>query len=170
MTQHHLLAAVNSLQLKLFLFSARHREGAAIGFLIINLPREEHMAKTLCKTFGVVLLLVGFAGFAKSDLLGLHLTGMHNVVHIFTAGIALYIGFAETASAARTLCLVFGAIYLLLGVLGFVAPGVVAAIIDVGHDAGLSRQHRASPAWRDLSDRWAAAGAEDCDGLAQKKK
>ena len=95
------------------------------------------MAKTLCKTFGVVLLLVGFAGFAKSDLLGLHLTGMHNVVHIFTAGIALYIGFAETASAARTLCLVFGAIYLLLGVLGFVAPGVVTAIIGVGPDAGL---------------------------------
>ena len=95
------------------------------------------MAKTLCKIFGVVLLLVGIAGFAKSDLLGMHLTGIHNVVHILTAVIALYFGFAGTASAARTFCLVFGAIYLLLGVLGFVAPGVVTAIIGVGHDAGL---------------------------------
>ena len=95
------------------------------------------MAKTLCKIFGVVLLLVGIAGFAKSDLLGMHLTGIHNVVHILTAVIALYFGFAGTASAARTFCLVFGAIYLLLGVLGFVAPGIVATIIGVGRDAGL---------------------------------
>jgi hypothetical protein len=47
-------------------------------------------------------------------------------VHIASGAIALYLGFAGTLSAARLFCLVFGAVYLLLGVLGFAlgAPGV----------------------------------------------
>jgi hypothetical protein len=92
------------------------------------------MAKTLCKVLGVVLLLVGIAGFFNDHLLGMHLTMLHNIVHLLTAAIALYIGFAGTASAARTFCLAFGAIYLLLGILGFIAPDVVASII--GHTLG----------------------------------
>jgi hypothetical protein len=77
------------------------------------------------------LLLVGIAGFLKQDLLGMHLTTLHNIVHLLTAAIALYFGFAGTASAARTFCIAFGAIYLLLGILGFIAPDIVANII--GH-------------------------------------
>lgn len=89
------------------------------------------MAKTLCKILGVVLLIVGLAGFAMPNLLGMHLTPIHNIIHLLTAAIALYLGFAGSADAARTFCAVFGAIYLLLGILGFAAPGVVASII--GH-------------------------------------
>jgi hypothetical protein len=89
------------------------------------------MAKTVCKILGVVLLLVGIAGFLKSDLLMMHLTPIHNIIHLLTAAIALYIGFAGSANAARTFCLVFGAIYLLVGALGFIAPKELANII--GH-------------------------------------
>lgn len=89
------------------------------------------MAKTLCKILGVVMLLVGIAGFFKHDLLGAHLTPMHNIVHLLTAAIALYIGFSGTANAARSFCLIFGAIYLLLGICGFISPGTVASLI--GH-------------------------------------
>jgi hypothetical protein len=89
------------------------------------------MAKTLCKILGVVLLIVGLIGFAVPDLLGLHLTPIHNIVHLVTAAIALYLGFAGSPEGAKTFCAVFGAIYLLLGILGFAAPGVVASII--GH-------------------------------------
>lgn len=87
------------------------------------------MAKTLCKILGVVLLIVGLAGFAMPNLLGLHLTPIHNIVHLLTAAIALYLGFAGSPEGAKTFCVVFGAIYLLLGILGFAAPGVVASII-----------------------------------------
>lgn len=87
------------------------------------------MAKTLCKILGVVLLIVGLAGFAMPTLLGMHLTPIHNIVHLLTAAIALYLGFAGSAEGARTFCAVFGAIYLLLGILGFAAPGVIAGII-----------------------------------------
>ena len=89
------------------------------------------MAKTLCKILGVVLLIVGLVGFATPNLLGMHLTPIHNIVHLLTAAIALYLGFAGSAEGARTFCAVFGSIYLLLGILGFAAPNVVASII--GH-------------------------------------
>jgi hypothetical protein len=76
----------------------------------------------------LVFLLVGAAGFAMPGLLGTHLSLAHNAVHIISGLIALYFGFAGSASGARTFCLVFGAVYLLLGVVGFVMghPGVSA--------------------------------------------
>jgi len=83
------------------------------------------MAKTVCKILGVVFVLVGLIGFAKQDLLGAHLTTPHNVVHLVSGAIALYLGFAGTLSAAKAFCLVFGVVYLALGILGMalgVAP------------------------------------------------
>jgi hypothetical protein len=76
------------------------------------------MAKTVCKILGVVFLLVGVAGFAAPNLLGAHLNPVHNVVHIVSGVIALYLGFAGSLSAAKTFCLVFGVVYLGLGVIG----------------------------------------------------
>ena len=89
------------------------------------------MVKSFNKVAGFVLLLVGVAGFAMPNLLGMHLTPVHNIVHLLTAALALYMGFAGSPDAARTFSIAFGAVYLLLGVLGFVAPGVVTAIL--GH-------------------------------------
>ena len=77
--------------------------------------------------------LAGLAGFARPHLLGMHLTPIHDVIHLATAAIALYLGFAGGYAAARTFCIAFGAIYLALGILGFVAPGIVTAVI--GHPA-----------------------------------
>jgi len=76
------------------------------------------MAKTVCKILGVVFLLVGVCGFAAPNLLGAHLTPAHNLVHIVSGIIALYFGFAGTLSGAKTFALVFGVVYLALGILG----------------------------------------------------
>jgi uncharacterized protein DUF4383 len=76
------------------------------------------MAKTVCKILGVVFLLVGVIGFVAPNLLGAHLTAVHNVVHLVSGVIALYFGFAGTLSAAKALCLVFGVVYLALGIFG----------------------------------------------------
>jgi uncharacterized membrane protein HdeD (DUF308 family) len=89
------------------------------------------VAKTLCKIAGFLFLIVGLAGFAAPTLAGFHLTPIHNIVHILTGAIALYMGFSASYEAARTFCLIFGVVYLLLGILGFVSPDVVAGII--GH-------------------------------------
>ena len=76
------------------------------------------MAKTVCKIVGVVFLLVGICGFVLPHLLGAHLTPAHNVVHIVSGIIALYFGFAGTLSAAKMFSLIFGVVYLALGILG----------------------------------------------------
>lgn len=96
------------------------------------------MAKTVCKVLGVVFLLVGVCGFAAPNLLGAHLTPAHNLVHIVSGIIALYFGFAGTLSGAKTFALVFGVVYLALGILGL-ALGVgedrmwnVAGILHFG--------------------------------------
>src|SRR5262249_55192686 len=93
------------------------------------------MAKTVCKILGIVLALVGIAGFIRHELLGLHLTTIHNIVHLVTAAIALYFGFASSEGAARTFCQVFGAIYAILGILGFIAPKVIATVIQAHADS-----------------------------------
>jgi len=86
------------------------------------------MAKLVCKLLGVVFILVGAAGFVLPGLLGTHLSLAHNAVHIISGLIALYFGFAGSARAARGFCLVFGVVYLLLGIAGFVLghPGASA--------------------------------------------
>lgn len=76
------------------------------------------MAKTICKVLGVVFLLVGVVGFAAPTLLNAHLTPAHNVVHIVSGVLALYFGFAGSLAAAKMFALVFGVVYLGLGVLG----------------------------------------------------
>jgi hypothetical protein len=76
------------------------------------------MAKTVCKILGVVFLLVGVAGFANQGLLGAHLNPPHNVVHIVSGVIALYFGFAGSLSGAKAFSLVFGIVYLALGICG----------------------------------------------------
>jgi hypothetical protein len=76
------------------------------------------MAKTVCKVLGVVFLLVGLAGFVNQGLLGAHLTPAHNVVHLVSGAIALYFGFAGSLAAAKGFALVFGVVYLALGILG----------------------------------------------------
>lgn len=83
------------------------------------------MAKTVCKILGVVFLIVGVAGFVAPGMLGTHLSLAHNLVHVISGAVALYFGFAGSASGARTFCLVFGVVYLLLGIVGFVmgTPG-----------------------------------------------
>jgi uncharacterized membrane protein HdeD (DUF308 family) len=96
------------------------------------------MAKTVCKLLGVVLLLVGIIGFIKPGFAGTHLSMAHNLVHILSGIIALYFGFAASLSGARGFALAFGAIYLLLGIVGFImgSPGTpsMANMADMGPD------------------------------------
>lgn len=77
------------------------------------------MAKTIATILGIVFILIGLVGFAVPGLLGAHLGTAHNVIHLVSGAAALYLGLKGTLSSARMFCLVFGAVYLLLGVAGF---------------------------------------------------
>jgi hypothetical protein len=76
------------------------------------------MAKTVCKVLGVVFLLAGVCGFVAPTLMGFHLTPAHNLVHIVSGIAALYFGFAGTLAQAKGFCIIFGIVYLGLGLFG----------------------------------------------------
>lgn len=96
------------------------------------------MARLACRIVGVALLVVGLAGFGFPTMLGMHLTTVHNILHLLTALVALYVGFAATLTSARIFCLVFGAAYLLLAAAGIAMPALVASML--GHPALTSRE------------------------------
>ena len=77
------------------------------------------MAKTIAALIGVVFLLVGLIGFAVPGLMGAHLSPAHNVIHLVSGAVSLYLGLKGSLSAAKTFSIIFGAVYLLLGVAGF---------------------------------------------------
>ncbi|HJR08357.1 MAG TPA: DUF4383 domain-containing protein [Pyrinomonadaceae bacterium] len=89
------------------------------------------MAKRICTILGIVFLLVGILGFVAPGLLGAHLNTPHNLVHIISGALALYLGLAGSLSAARLFCLIFGLVYLLLGIVGFLMGSGPDRMFDV---------------------------------------
>ncbi|HYX40773.1 MAG TPA: DUF4383 domain-containing protein [Pyrinomonadaceae bacterium] len=94
------------------------------------------MAKTVAKILGIVFILVGLVGFVKPELLGAHLSPLHNIVHLVSGAIALYFGFAGSLGGAKMFCIIFGLVYALLGVCGFLlgsGPDHMLALMDKLH-------------------------------------
>ena len=82
------------------------------------------MAKTLGMLFGIVFLAIGILGFVpgitKDEmLLGIfHVNAVHSIVHIVSGAIFLFASMAG-AAAARLWFQLFGVIYAIVAVLGF---------------------------------------------------
>jgi hypothetical protein len=99
------------------------------------------MAKTIAKIMGVVFILVGILGFLAPGLLGMHLSLAHNLVHLISGALALYFGYSATLAAARLFCIIFGVVYALLGVAGFLlghsGAHTVASVPAHGQDSSL---------------------------------
>jgi hypothetical protein len=76
---------------------------------------------------GVVFVLVGIAGFfvsssmAVGNLLGFDVDLVHNLIHLLTGIVAIVAVFMGWANRFNQ---VFGIIYLLLGLLGLIYPGL----------------------------------------------
>ena len=86
------------------------------------------MVRTMANVFGVVFLLVGILGFVPGvttdgHLLGIfHVNTAHNVVHILS-GLAALIAANVSERAALNYFRIFGVVYALVAILGFVAGG-----------------------------------------------
>ncbi|KRB36523.1 DUF4383 domain-containing protein [Microbacterium sp. Root180] len=90
--------------------------------------------------FGAVYLVVGALGFAVTGgvgfiategglLLGIfEVNPLHNIAHLLI-GAALLIAGLSSARAAKTVNIVIGAVYLLLGVVGFFLVGTALNIL-----------------------------------------
>lgn len=94
------------------------------------------MVKTAAVLFGVVFLLVGILGFVPAVtkdqmLLGIfHVNAAHNVVHLLSGAIALFAGMTS-AGAARVYFRIFGVVYGLVAVMGFMmGDGMLLGLIS----------------------------------------
>ena len=84
---------------------------------------ERNIGRIVAAALGAGFLLAGGVGFINHDFLSLHLSVSHNLVHVISGVLALYIGLKGSLLAVRVFNLAFGAVYLLLGVAGFIAGG-----------------------------------------------
>ena len=79
---------------------------------------------TKTTTFGgALLIVVGLLGFIAPGFMGMHLGALHNVMLLLSGALAIYFGLNATQAAARTFCIVFGAMFGVLGLVGFVSGG-----------------------------------------------
>lgn len=97
------------------------------------------MLTMLAKVFGVVFLLIGVLGFVPgitSDglLLGIfEVDALHNIIHIITGGVALWASMTST-KAAKLYFQVFGVVYALVAVLGFLSGSFLGMMTVNGAD------------------------------------
>lgn len=89
------------------------------------------MASLICKVMGVVFVAVAIWGFiAKDQVLIFHVNTPHNVVHLISGLAALACGFAGE-KAARTFSVVFGVVYGLVALLGFLNVDYIVNLLHL---------------------------------------
>jgi hypothetical protein len=93
------------------------------------------MVKKLANIFGVVLLALGVLGFvpgittADGMLLGIfHVNPLHNIVHIVSGALALWAAMTSL-KATKMYFQVFGVLYALITVLGFVQGDLILGLL-----------------------------------------
>lgn len=100
------------------------------------------LANMAATWFGAILLIIGILGFipgitqmnsnGTNYLLGLFAVNVvHNLVHIVTGIVGLAAGLSGRADYARMFFLVFGIVYALVTIIGFIQGTTVLGIIVV---------------------------------------
>ncbi len=80
-------------------------------------------AKTYAMWGGIILLVLGVLGFfAGNKFIGLNSDRVEDVIHVVAGAILVYFGFRGTDAQAATWAMVFGVIFLVVGVIGFFLP------------------------------------------------
>jgi hypothetical protein len=98
------------------------------------ISEQLYMAKTIGWIVGIVFLLVGLLGLAGTGIVGegslFHTNGAHDWVHIISG--ALFIILAAIGARAVPMALkIFGVVYLLVMILGFMATDAATGIGSV---------------------------------------
>lgn len=75
-------------------------------------------AQKVCIVLGVAFIVVGLIGVTIPGLMGMHLSMLHNMIHLFSGLVALGFGMSS-ANRAFNYCVIFGTVYALIGMSGF---------------------------------------------------
>jgi len=84
------------------------------------------MAKLYAQVVGVVLLILGIVGFFVNTLLGVPTTTTHSLVHLISGAWGAYAGFASGLGGPKAFAQIFGIIYTVVAVVGFLSAGFLA--------------------------------------------
>ena len=85
-------------------------------------------AKTAALAIGIIFIVVGLLGFIDNPIVGssekaiFHADTVHNMVHIISGLLFVLVAMAAPASAS-TVMIIFGIVYLLIGILGITSVG-----------------------------------------------
>lgn len=89
------------------------------------------IAKKYAQILGIVLLVIAAVGFiaGENPLLGvLNIELAEDLIHLVTGGLLTYVGFTKSEKVAACVVGILGAVYLLVGVIGFVSPGLLGIL------------------------------------------
>ncbi len=82
------------------------------------------MTKNTLYVFGIVLIILGLLGFINNPIFGLfRVDALHNIIHL-ASGILAIVFASMGEQQSRTFSVVFGVVYALVTVLGFINVGV----------------------------------------------
>ena len=88
------------------------------------------MQKMLAQVVGVVLTVVGVAGFFVSDtLLGFGINTLHNLVHLVTGLLGVWVGFSAN-EYVKQYNSYLGIVYLLVGIVSLVTGEWLVALLN----------------------------------------
>ena len=85
-------------------------------------------ARTAALAIGIIFIVVGLLGFIDNPIVGssekaiFHTDTVHNMVHIISGVLFVLVAMAAPASAS-TVMIIFGIVYLLIGILGITSVG-----------------------------------------------
>lgn len=94
------------------------------------------MAKKLAVIFGIVFILVGVLAFVPNPIVGPNTDALfatdriHDMIHLLSGIVLLVVGLKKPENAATALK-VFGAVYLLVTVLGFIATNEEGKVLGL---------------------------------------
>ncbi len=98
------------------------------------IPVQRNYSREVCVIAGVLFLVIGLVGFVVDDLLGAHLSYTHTAIFVASGALSTWFGF-DSEKNARRFSYVFGTLYGLVGIAGFVLgkPGV-ATVANMAED------------------------------------
>lgn len=98
------------------------------------------MSKKLAVVFGIIFVIVGVLGFVPNPIVGHEVTRvifltdtMHDLVHILI-GVLLIVASTKGAAASAKALKIFGIVYLILAVAGFVYLPLLGLVTANGAD------------------------------------
>ena len=90
------------------------------------------MAKIYAQVVGAVLILIGILGFLKVSLLGAPNT-LHDIIHVVSGAWGAYAGYAGGLGGPKTFAQIFGVIYTIVAVLGFIGAANFIMVSGAGN-------------------------------------